>query len=139
VLTGGDGKDTLIGNEGNDRLSGGPGADILNGGAGKDVYVSQSSKDGVDLIQGFVVKDDQIEISAAGFTGLVAGQKLVDGVTFVSGTAPVAPTKAATFLYDTSTQDLLFDDDGSGAHAAVKVAHFDTPVAIHANEFDIVA
>jgi hypothetical protein len=26
-----------------------------------------------------------------------------------------------------------------GAHAAVKVAHFDTPVAIHANDFDIMA
>jgi Ca2+-binding RTX toxin-like protein len=139
VLSGSDGADTLIANVGNDKLIGALGPDILNGGAGKDVYVLLSAKDGVDTFQGFVVKDDQIQVAASGFSGLVARQKLVDGVTFISGATPVSPTKAATFLYDTKTQDLYFDDDGSGVHAAQKIAHFDTPVTLHANDFDITA
>jgi Ca2+-binding RTX toxin-like protein len=139
VLSGSDGADTLIANAGNDRLIGGLGPDILNGGAGNDVYVLLSAKDGVATFQGFVVKDDQIEVSASGFPGLVAGQKLVDGVTFISGASPLAPTTKATFLYDTKTQDLYFDDDGSGVHGAQKIVHFDTPVTLHANDFDIVA
>ena len=67
-----------------------------------------SAKDGVDTFQGFVVKDDQVQISASGFPGLVAGQKLVDGVTFISGATPVAPTTAATFLYDTNDSGPVF-------------------------------
>ena len=140
VLTGGSGVDTLIGNNGDDKLIGGPGADTLNGGAGKDLFVYLKPSDGGDLIQGFVVKDDQIQISASGFGGgLVAGQHLVAGSTFISNTNPVAPSHAATFLYDTDAQDLYFDDDGSGAHAAVKIAHFDTAVALKADDFDFVA
>jgi hypothetical protein len=50
-----------------------------------------------------------------------------------------APTTEATFLYDTKSQDLYFDDDGSGVHGAQKIVHFDTPVTLHANDFDIVA
>ena len=79
---------------------------------------------------------DQLQISVR---RLVAGQKLVDAVTFISNTAPVAPTKAATFLYETAGQDLFFDDDGSSAHAPVKIAHFDAAVALKANDFDIAA
>ena len=140
VLTGGSGVDTLIGNNGDDKLIGGPGADTLNGGAGKDLFVYLKPSDGGDLIQGFVVKDDQIQISASGFGGgLVAGQHLVAGSTFISNLNPVAPTTAATFLYDTDAHDLYFDDDGSGAHAAVKIAHFDTAVALKADDFDFVA
>jgi hypothetical protein len=71
--------------------------------------------------------------------GVLSPQKLVDAVTFISNTAPVAPTKAATFLYETAGQDLFFDEDGSGAHAPVKIAHFDTAAALKANDFDIAA
>ena len=140
VLSGSDGADTLIANAGNDKLIGGLGPDILNGGAGKDVYVLLSAKDGVDTFQGFVVKDDQVQISASGFPGLVAGQKLVDGV------SPLFPVRRRfrrprrqRSCTTPRLQDLYFDDDGSGVHAAQKIAHFDTPVTLHANDFDITA
>jgi hypothetical protein len=34
---------------------------------------------------------------------------------------------------------MFFEDDGSGAHAPVKIAHFDTAVALEVHDFDIVA
>ena len=96
ILTGGDGVDVLIGNNGDDQLIGGPGADTLNGGAGKDTMVYLSPDEGVDLIQGFIPKDDQIGISAASFGGgLTAGHKL-SAQTFISGIDPIATTTKGT-------------------------------------------
>ena len=135
VLTGGGGADTLIGNKGDDTLIGGPGVDTLNGGAGKDVVVYQSVNDFGDTIQGFNVSDDTLRFSASGLTGLTAGQQLVAGTTFIANTAPTATVATATFLYDTNDHNLLFDDDGTGAHAAAQVAHFDTAVNLKADDF----
>jgi phosphodiesterase/alkaline phosphatase D-like protein len=143
VLNGGDGDDTLIGNGGNDTLIGGAGADILNSGNGQDVLVYQSLFfAGVDLIQGFSVPNDTLAFSAAGFGGgLVAGQQLVAGTTFVSNTAPVAttPVGIGAFLYDTDGQDLSYDADGSGSGAALQLAHFDTAAALTPDDFTILA
>jgi uncharacterized delta-60 repeat protein len=148
VLTGGDGNDTLIGNGGKDTLIGGLGADTLNGGSGQDRFVYMSPSEGgntlqgFDTIQGFNIKDDTIAISASGFGGgLVAGQSLVDGVTFVTGEAPSAPTTAGTFLYDTNDHTLLWDVDGStpGGSDPVQIAKFDSTVALKAHDFDVMA
>jgi len=144
VLTGLGGNDTLNGGAGNDTLIGGLGADRLIGGQGKDVFVYLSPNEGGDTIQGFIVVDDTLRISASGFggsaVGLVAGQALVDGQNFISNISPTAPTAGVgTFLYDTVHHDLLWDHDGTGGDAAVQLAHFDTAVILKANDFDIVA
>ena len=142
VLTGGAGIDTLSGGGGNDKLIGGPGADILNGGAGKDQFVQLSPLEGIDRIQDFNVKDDTLVFSAAGFGGgLNAGQQLVAGQTFIDSTNPVATTTAGTFLYDTDDHNLYWDADGStvGGVAQVQVDHFDTAVALKADDFNFVA
>ena len=141
ILTGGDGEDVLIGNNGDDQLIGGPGADTLNGGAGKDTIVYLSPDDGVDLIQGFIPKDDQIGISAAGFGGgLTAGHKL-SAQTFISGADPIATTTEGTFLYDTDDHNLFWDVDGStpGGVAPEQLSHFDTAVNLKADDFTIMA
>jgi Ca2+-binding RTX toxin-like protein len=140
ILDGGAGDDTLSGGTGSDTLIGGAGADTLAGGTGQDAFVYLSPSEGGDTIQGFVVSDDTIQISASGFGGgLVAGQDLVAGTTFIQGVAPTAPTTEGTFLYDTDGQDLFWDEDGSGAGLAVQVAHFDSAVALTANDFEILA
>jgi Ca2+-binding RTX toxin-like protein len=139
-LGGGAGNDALSGAAGDDVLTGGAGADTLTGGTGKDTFVYLSASEGGDTISGFVVVDDTLQISAAGFGGnLVAGQQLVAGTTFISNADPFATTATGTFLYDSDGHDLLWDADGSGAGAAVQVAHFDTAVSVQANDFDIVA
>ena len=139
-LGGGAGNDALSGAAGDDVLSGGAGADTLTGGTGKDTFVYLSASEGGDTISGFVVVDDTLQISAAGFGGnLVAGQQLVAGTTFISNADPFATAATGTFLYDSDGHDLLWDADGSGAGMAVQVAHFDTAVSVQANDFDIVA
>ncbi len=138
-LDGGAGDDVLSGGGGADTLIGGLGADTLNGGAGADFFVYRSPNEGGDTIQSFSVAVDTIRISASGFGGeLVAGQGLVAGDTFISGTNPSAPTTDGTFLFDTDDRDLLWDEDGSGALAPVQIAHFTTAVNLTANDFDIV-
>ena len=142
TLTGGAGIDTLSGGGGSDKLIGGLGADILNGGGGKDQFVQLSPLEGIDKIQDFNVKDDTLVFSAAGFGGgLHAGQHLVAGQTFIASTNPVATTTAGTFLYDTDDHNLYWDPDGStiGGVAQVQVDHFDTAVALKADDFSILA
>ena len=92
------------------------------------------------MIQSFSITDDTLGFSAAGFGGgLVAGQHLVAGTTFVAAATPAATTLAGTFLYDTGTHDLLWDADGTGGGAAVQIVHFDTAVTLTPDHFDITA
>jgi Ca2+-binding RTX toxin-like protein len=135
------GADTLIANAGNDQLIGGLGPDIVSGGRGRDSHIYRTIEEGGDVIVDYVVKDDTLVFSASGFGGgLVEGQDVVPGITFISGPAPVAPTTAGTFLYDTDAQDLFWDVDGSDPGLSpVKVAHFTSPVALTPDDFDIVA
>ena len=141
-LIGGPGHDTLTGGPGRDYMLGGEGNDTLNAGSGNDVIAYQFANEGGDLIQGFNVQADTLQISASGFGGLlVAGQQLVAGVTFITGTTPeVLPDTDGTgaFLYDNDGQDLLWDADGSGSDPAEQIAHFDTTVNLAADHFDIV-
>jgi serralysin len=141
VLNGGDGDDTLVGKGGNDTLIGGTGADTLMPGNGKDVILYTSPYfAGVDEIQGFSVTDDTLAFSASGFGGgLVAGQQLVVGTNFFSDTMPAATQPVGAFLYDTDSQALSWDADGSGLDAALEIAHFDTSVVLTTDDFTILA
>lgn len=81
LLDAGAGRDHLYGNVGNDTLIGGTGADVMDGYEGKDTFVFQSLDDSYrtanasfsDLIQGFSLSQDKIDVSALGFTGLGDG------------------------------------------------------------------
>jgi phosphodiesterase/alkaline phosphatase D-like protein/Ca2+-binding RTX toxin-like protein len=140
VLNGGDGDDTLIGNGGNDTLTGGTGADTLNGGSGQNTFFYSSPYfAGVDEIQGFSVVNDTLAISASGFGGgLMSGVSLVAETNFFSGTTPAATTVPA-FLYDTDDQILSWDTNGSVADGVLSIAHFNTAVALTADDFAILA
>jgi Ca2+-binding RTX toxin-like protein len=138
VLDGAGGNDLIRGLSGNDILHGGQGNDILDGGPGADAILYVSPAHGADLIQSFNPAEDNFLILASGFGGgLSSGTPLVDGVTYVEGTAPVAPTTAGTFLFDTDDFNVFWDADGSTAGAPVLLAHFDTPVNISADDFAI--
>lgn len=88
ALSGGEGNDTLFGQEGNDALfggegddflGGGDGNDVLDGGAGNDLFSGDAGRDvfvfgagsGQDNINGFVVSEDTIQLSA------VAGYQII--------------------------------------------------------------
>lgn len=122
LLAGQGGADSLSGGAGDDTLVGGVGADQLAGGAGADVFRYGAATEGGDRLLGYVGSADQIEVSAAGFGfGLVAGMDLVATGHYAASKAGMAKGVAPQFVYNTTTHQLLWDDDGRGADAAVLI------------------
>jgi Ca2+-binding RTX toxin-like protein len=119
TLSGGSGNDTLNGDAGADILIGGLGLDTLTGGLGVDRFRFENATSGADTVADFAA-GDLIELTGAGFAGLAAGA--LAAARFVSGLAPTATLAAAQILYDTDDGFVLFDSDGTGAAAAVRIA-----------------
>ena len=117
TLLGGVGKDRLTGGTDNDFLEGGAGADRLSGGHGDDIYFYASRFDGNDTILDFESSQDRFEFAGLGF-GVDSGTNLDDGTTFIASGAPTSAVDEATVLYNTTTGELWFDIDGTGAAAA---------------------
>lgn len=124
-LTGGLGADTLNGGLGADTLTGGAGIDSLTGGAGVDDFVLTSINTADrDVIADFSLADnDAVILSKAAFAALAtnAGNVLA-AAEFISGAGAVATTAAHRIVYNTTTGELAYDADGTGATAAVVVA-----------------
>lgn len=123
LLEGLAGDDTVRGGDGADTLIGGLGADQLDGDRGMDVFRYGSPAAGGDTIVGYVGRDDAIEVSAGGFGGgLTEGMNLLAASRYVSGAGVTANQAFGQFLFDTTTQMLSWDADGTGAAAAVLIA-----------------
>jgi lysophospholipase L1-like esterase/ribosomal protein L27 len=128
--------DRLIGNSGSNQLTGGGGADELTGNGGADVYIYQQASEGLDEITDFS-SNDLLWVSAAGFGGgLVAGA--LDSARFVLDGTPTQ--SIGTFLFDTASHILSFDQDGSGgAHTAQAIARFTNGFTIQASHIEVIA
>lgn len=130
TLFGGDGKDCLSGGEDDDTLVGGAGADTLTGGSGIDVFRYDNTSEGGDRITDFECGRDKIVVYSPNFGALAEGA--LSGSAFVvNGPATDA---IATFLYNTATQALSFDADGTGAGAAITIATFDGRTPLSASD-----
>jgi Ca2+-binding RTX toxin-like protein len=128
TLDGGSGNDIINGGSGDDILVGGLGDDTLNGGAGSDRFVFNASNQGIDNLTDFVVSDDTIEVSAAGFGGgLIAGAAIALDQ-FVIGSTSVDDSDR--FIYNSTNGALLFDADGTGAIAQIQIATLSTGLAL---------
>jgi len=125
-LLGGSAVDTLVGGAGNDTLLGEAGADTLTGGTGLDTFrFVNLATDGRDTVTDYVVADDTIQISAAGFGGgLTAGINLGATGRFVANTTGAATSAAGIgqVTFETDTGFLRYDADGTGAGAAIAFA-----------------
>jgi Ca2+-binding RTX toxin-like protein len=147
VLSGLGGADALNGLAGNDTLSGGAGADTLTGGAGNDTLSGGSEADififnvapgagNVDTLSDFSAADDIMHLSKSVFTGLGTTGQFLPTVDFLSGAGVTTAADASDrILYNTSTGDLYYDRDGTGAAAAVKFAVLSSMPAISENDF----
>lgn len=138
VLTGNGGGDKISGGGGNDTLIGGGGADTLTGGAGNDIFRFASSSDCGDKITDFCSaagNDDSFQFKASAFGGgFIAGAAL-SAAQFQSSISDVAATASVRFIYETDTGTLRYDDDGSGAHAAVIVATLQAGASLNVGDF----
>lgn len=134
-LSGYSGGDTLVGGAGNDTLLGGAGNDSLSGGSGLDVFrfnTALNASTNRDRIADFVVIDDTIQLENAVFTSLTATGALATGRLRI-GTAAVDGNDFV--IYNPDTGALFYDEDGSGAVAAVRFATIGTGLALTASDF----
>ena len=147
TLTGDNVQNGLVGWSGNDVLSGLNGSDWIYGGFGKDTLIGGSDNDtfnynlaeeGGDTIVDFVT-GDKIAISKQGFGGnlnSLAGTPT--GTYFVSAAGHAATVAGhGQFLFDTTTHELYWDIDGTGATAAVLIASFQNNHNVVLADFDL--
>ena len=136
TLQGLGGHDILLGGNGEDFLVGGFGNDTLIGGLGSDSYIFNSTDEGLDTIDGYSVTDDEILIRQNG-KGFGAG-RLSSGTLsanqFIVGSS--ATNSNQRFIFDSINDLLLYDSDGNGASAAVKLVSFSNNINL--TRFDII-
>ena len=135
VLDGGSGNDTISGGAGNDTISGGVGSDSLTGGTGNDIFKFLNPNEGSDSISDFTSGTDVVQLIGSNF-GLTPGA----GVTLLSGAStPAAVGSVAQFLYNTTTGDLYFDQDGAdAAYAAIQIAKLTGQKTLAASDIVVV-
>jgi Ca2+-binding RTX toxin-like protein len=129
ILSGLDGNDTLSGGEHSNQMTGGNGNDVLIGSYyadGIDSFRYFGGETGMDTIQRFTSGTDKIALSNAYFTPTAT-------VDYVAGSA--ATSANSTFLYDSATGLLSYDDDGTGAGAAIVLANLGTGLTLAAGDF----
>lgn len=128
IITGGALADTLVGLGGNDTLNGGGGLDYLLGGAGADRFMVSNLTSGPDRILDFTSGEDRIV-----FDNAIAHTATVE---LVSGPGSLAATTAnSTFLYNSTSGELFYDADGTGAGAAVLVELLNTGLTLNVSDF----
>ena len=113
----------MSGGVGNDTLVGGAGNDVLTGGDGVDRFVFGMSlgSSEIDTIKDFVTGTDKIVLSAkvfSKFTGSSVGSAVTAGNLVVgAGATAVAKDNDDYLIYDTTSDLLYYDADGSGSGA----------------------
>jgi len=127
VLKGNAGADIIFGNDGSDKLFGGDGKDTLTGGTGKDIFVfdTAASVANADNITDFSrAEGDKIQLSEGVFAGFSHLGSLTADEFYAAAGAKTAHDASDRLIYNTTTGDLYYDADGSGAKAAaILVAH----------------
>jgi Ca2+-binding RTX toxin-like protein len=124
-ISGGNGNDTLSGGTGNDTLVGGAGNDVLTGADGADRFVFDTalSNTNVDTIKDFLTGTDKIVLSAkvfGKFTGSSSGSAITPGNFVIgAGATAVAKDNDDYLIYDTASDLLSYDADGSGSGSPV--------------------
>ncbi len=144
ILLGGFGNDTIIAGGGNDTVGGGFGSDSLTGGSGRDVFLFDSlgvsvtnSKNARDIVTDFNPADDTIQLDNDVFTALgSAGPLSADAFRITPGGS--AADAEDRLIYNTFTNILFFDPDGTGDAAAIPIAQFENRPLLTVDDFQII-
>jgi Ca2+-binding RTX toxin-like protein len=114
--------DVITGGSGNDTITGGGGNDTLTGGSGADRFLFNSIPHATankDTVTDFVHGSDILQFSKVVFSAITSWTASA----FWSGAGVVAGHDLTDrIVYNTSTGNLYYDADGSGAGAAMLVA-----------------
>ncbi|HEU4498501.1 MAG TPA: calcium-binding protein [Sphingomicrobium sp.] len=142
-LYGTDGSDQILANTGADYLFGRGGADQLSGGAGKDKFVFDTAFDGcIDEIIDFNPLEDAFYLDNAIFESLGRGSlsnpRKIGSTNLEDGPGAKANDSNDFIIYDSTTGNLSYDADGSGAGAAVVFAHLQPGLDLAAANFYVI-
>ena len=123
-LTGAAGGQTLTGQGGADTLWGRRGVDTLWGGGGNDAFVfREMGSANADRVSDFASGADKMQLDDAAFTSIGAmGNFAAGDARFWASAGGAAHDANDRVIYNTSTGQLYYDADGSGAGAAQLVA-----------------
>ncbi len=124
VVSGGLGADQVKGQAGNDIIIGGQGNDTLTGAAGNDQFVFDEpvAQAGLDAIRDFGNGADKLVFYKAAYAGL-SGPSLTANQFLAGAGATTALNADQRFIYNSTTGDLRFDADGTGALAPTLIAN----------------
>ena len=127
-LNGTTASDEIVGNGGDDLIYGKEGSDKLTGGAGKDKFVFDTKLDGsIDQIIDFNPLQDAFYLDNAIFTKLGSGSlsspRKIWSTNLEDGSGATANDANDFLIYDSTTGNLSYDADGSGAGAPIVFAH----------------
>jgi Ca2+-binding RTX toxin-like protein len=114
----------LVGTANSDTLIGLAGNDTLTGGAGADRFVFNTALNAgtnVDTVTDFSSGTDQVLLDHLILTALTTGNLAT--ANFVAEAGAVAHDGNDYILYNTTTGDLSYDADGTGAQAAILFAN----------------
>jgi Ca2+-binding RTX toxin-like protein len=135
------GNDLIIGGAGDDLLMGDYGLDTLTGGSGSDTFFEwQAAADNMDQITDFVSGVDAIRLDGYWLNALGANGR------FVAGDARFWAAPGATaghdaddrLIYNTSTNELFYDADGSGSGNAQLMFKFQAGASLAATDIVVV-
>lgn len=138
----------LTGNGAANVLNGLQGNDTMTGGAGLDTFAFNTALNAatnLDRINDFNIVDDVIHLENTGaglFTaitgGLIGGGGVLAAAAFVKNATGVATTVNNRIVYNTTTGDLFYDADGSGAGASIKFATIVNKAALTNADFIVI-
>jgi serralysin len=142
TLDGGAGNDLLDGAAGNDSIVGGAGNDTLVGGAGADAFVFNQapSAANADRITDFASASDKLQLDDAVMAALGASGNFGSGDArfFAAAGAAAGHDADDRVVYNTSTGQLYYDADGSGAGAAQLVVTLQTGAVLAATDIAVI-
>lgn len=126
-IDGNDDANELTGNLGDNMIDGLGGADVLTGGHGGDGFVASVNDGTYDTITDFTSGVDLMLVDAVAFdlfdmetlTGFTKGGLDESDLAFILADGGYEGNVDAQFVYDTRSQMLSVDADGSGGDAAV--------------------
>jgi Ca2+-binding RTX toxin-like protein len=128
--------DYFIGDGSANLLDGKSGADTLTGGGGADsfAFTTALGAGNVDSITDFVAGTDKVILDNAIFFGLSEGA--LGPNVFINGTAATGGQNR--IVYDQSTGQLWFDDDGFGTDPAILFAVLDNKPVLTSADFLVI-
>jgi len=129
----------LTGNAGNNTIDGGLGSDVLTGGSGADIFQFSSALDSltnVDSVLDFSLTEDVLQLSQSIFTVLGAGA--LNASELCSGAGVTAGQGTSHLAFDTTTGNLYYDADASGAGDSVLFAQLTAGLGLSDSDFFVV-